>query len=66
MYVCLCKGVTETQVRQLGRSGAVTAGALINVLQLDDDRCCGRCIRSIDSLVALAMEPVGAGEQAAV
>ena len=54
MYVCLCKGITETDVRQLGRSGIVTAGALITCLQLDDDRCCGRCVREIDSLVKLA------------
>ena len=56
MYVCLCRGITETEVQQLGRSGIVTAGALITCLQLDDDRCCGRCIREIDSLVKLAAE----------
>ena len=61
MYVCLCKGITETEVRQLGRSGIVTAGALIARLQLDDDRCCGRCVRTIDSLVELAaQQPVTA------
>jgi bacterioferritin-associated ferredoxin len=57
MYVCLCKAITESDVRQAGRSGATTAAALIGALGLDSDECCGLCILDMDRFVALAAQP---------
>ncbi|WP_447973353.1 (2Fe-2S)-binding protein [Nitrospira sp. Kam-Ns4a] len=54
MYVCLCKGLTEADVRQAGRAGHVDSTALVKKLGLDDDECCGRCARNIHELVAIA------------
>lgn len=61
MYACICRGITERQVKAVGRDGIVAATALIKVLELDDERCCGRCVEHIDELVDLAWE--GAAEQ---
>jgi len=57
MYVCLCKAVTESDVREAGRAGATTATALIGALGLDSDECCGLCILDMDRFVALAAQP---------
>ncbi|TAM45371.1 MAG: (2Fe-2S)-binding protein [Gammaproteobacteria bacterium] len=41
MYVCLCKGVTDGQIREAVREGACTVrelGARLGVAT-----CCGRC-----------------------
>ena len=53
MYACICRGVTELEVRGLGQAGIITPEALIASLGLDDN-CCGRCLREIDSLVLMA------------
>jgi bacterioferritin-associated ferredoxin len=58
MYVCLCKAVRESQVREVVRAGASTPGELITALGLDQRGCCGRCARDPDRLWAL-----GAREQ---
>lgn len=54
MYVCLCKGITESDVRECGRSGCVSAEALAARLTLDDRDCCGRCLSNIEELIILA------------
>ena len=51
MYLCLCRALTEEDVRAAGWAGARSAAALIAALKLDDRRCCGRCRRDIDSFV---------------
>ena len=56
MYVCLCRGLTESDVRRAARAGATTAPVLIATLGLDDPRCCGRCVRTVDRYVALARD----------
>ncbi len=56
MYACICRGVTEAEVRQAGRAGVVSPGALISVLGLDDDACCGQCPERVQEFVALALE----------
>jgi bacterioferritin-associated ferredoxin len=56
MYACLCRGVTEEQVRDVGSLGITAPGDLIELLRLDDDRCCGRCVMAIDQFVDLAVE----------
>jgi bacterioferritin-associated ferredoxin len=54
MYVCLCKGLTESDVHGAGRAGIVAPEALLAYLRLDDDSCCGRCARELDRFVELA------------
>lgn len=54
MYVCLCKGLTESDIRRLAQSSAREAEALTTALGLQDDDCCGRCARNIEELVAMA------------
>ena len=56
MYVCLCRGLTEKDVRRAARAGATTAPVLIATLGLDDPVCCGRCARTIGRYVALAQD----------
>ena len=60
MYVCLCRAVSESAVRAMGRAGLVSEADLIEVMRLDDDACCGHCLRNIDALAELARE--GAAE----
>lgn len=55
MYLCLCKAVTESDVKQVARSGVVTAEELIQALGLEDDDCCGRCTLQIEEFVAVAV-----------
>lgn len=54
MYICLCKGISESQVRECGRLGICSADALAVALGIEEEGVCGRCIRNIDRLVALA------------
>jgi len=54
MYVCLCRGLTESDIQQVGQAGIVEAERLVEVLGLNDDECCGRCARDIQELVDLA------------
>ncbi len=54
MYICLCKGITDSHVRSLGRAGIVSPKALAEELGIDRDDCCGRCVTRIADLAALA------------
>jgi bacterioferritin-associated ferredoxin len=54
VYICLCRGIKETDVRELGRAGVVCPEALTTALGVDQEDCCGRCARNIEELVALA------------
>lgn len=54
MYICLCKGITDSRVRALGRNGVVGPEALAAALGIDRDDCCGRCLAGIENLVAIA------------
>ncbi len=56
MYICLCKGITDSRVRSLGRAGVVSPEALTAELGIDRDDCCGRCVAGVSSLVAIAHE----------
>ena len=53
MYVCLCKGLTETDVQNLAQEGTLGPEGLITALRLDDEDCCGRCARNIHELVTI-------------
>lgn len=54
MYVCLCKGLTETDVQQVMRGGQVCPETLKMCFGLEDEDCCGRCAKNIQELVAVA------------
>jgi bacterioferritin-associated ferredoxin len=54
VYICLCKGITESDVRKLGCGGFLTPDMLAITLGIDEENCCGRCARNIQELVALA------------
>jgi bacterioferritin-associated ferredoxin len=54
VYICLCKGISESQVRELGQAGICSADALALALGLEEEDVCGRCMRNIDDLVAIA------------
>ena len=54
MYVCLCKGITESDVKECGRIGCVTPQALACRLGIDAEDCCGRCLRNLEEIVAVA------------
>lgn len=60
MYACVCQGITEADVRRLGAAGIAAPEDLITVLSLKDDDCCGRCVKAIESFVALAEEGAAA------
>lgn len=55
MYVCVCKGITESDVQGLGQRGITCPRALASSLGIDDkDNCCGRCIGKVQSFVTIA------------
>lgn len=41
MYVCLCKGITENQIRQAAADGATTLGQVRQTLGVSTE--CGKC-----------------------
>jgi bacterioferritin-associated ferredoxin len=41
LYVCICNGITERQVRESARQGANSMDAL--AFELGVGTCCGRC-----------------------
>ena len=54
MYVCLCRGLTESDVRQVALAGMVAAESLFDAFGLEDEECCGRCAKNIHELVSIA------------
>jgi bacterioferritin-associated ferredoxin len=54
MWLCLCKGVSESDVERAGRAGIVTAEGLVTAFGLDE-ACCGWCARHIEDFVARAL-----------
>lgn len=51
VYVCLCKGLKESDVRRAANAGSTSPETLIAALGLTDPVCCGRCAREIDRLI---------------
>lgn len=57
MFICVCKGIKESDVRELGQAGMTCPNALACTLGIDDeDNCCGRCINNIDDFVNMATD----------
>jgi bacterioferritin-associated ferredoxin len=68
MYVCLCRGITTSDVKEVARGGAASARDFIEALGLEDEKCCGLCVRNIDRILAIAgevipIEPVTPAEE---
>ena len=58
MYICLCKGLTETAVRQVAATeGSSSPQALLEAIGWDDGTCCGRCASSIDGIFSFVTRP---------
>jgi len=59
LFICICKGIKESDVRELGQAAITCPKQLANSLGLNDKKnCCGRCIKNISKFVALAEEVV--------
>ena len=54
MYLCLCKGITESDVREAGRAGVVMPCQLKAQFGLKEAGCCGRCSKNIQEFVEIA------------
>lgn len=61
MYVCLCQGITESDVREAGRAGLVMPCQLKSQFGLKQSGCCGRCAKNIHEFVELAVQGASAG-----
>jgi bacterioferritin-associated ferredoxin len=59
MYVCLCKGLTDSDVRLLARtladSGVKSIESFLAFLDLDNISVCGLCAEQPEQLISLAM-----------
>lgn len=66
MYICLCNGITESDVREAGRAGVVTPCQLKSRFGLKQNGCCGRCARNIHEFVDLARSQCLASNPGAV
>jgi bacterioferritin-associated ferredoxin len=57
MYICICKGIRESDVQELGKAGITCPKKLASKLELNDRKnCCGRCIKNICKFATLAEE----------
>ncbi len=57
MFICICKGIRESDVQELGKAGVTCPKKLASALELNDKKnCCGRCIKNISKFAALAKE----------
>ena len=55
MYICVCKGIKESDVEDLGRAGITCPKKLAASLGIDDDDDnCGRCLDNMSDLVTIA------------
>lgn len=54
MYLCLCKGITDSDVREAGQDGIVMACQLKAKFGLKEAGCCGRCSKNIHEFVEIA------------
>jgi bacterioferritin-associated ferredoxin len=54
MYVCVCKGIRECDVRNLVAGRCVEPCAIVSALGWDDPRDCGRCRREVESIIEQA------------
>jgi bacterioferritin-associated ferredoxin len=63
MYVCLCKGLTETDIRQMAPKRELCPDTFKACFGFDDEECCGRCAENVQELIAIA-KGIGASNKA--
>lgn len=49
MYVCLCNGYRESQIRDMARDGHTTAAGAYEAL--GNGPCCGKCVNFAQTLI---------------
>ena len=54
MYVCLSKGLAESDIHRAAQCAGANPDNLITTLGLEDDDCCGRSVENIRELVTIA------------
>ena len=58
MYLCLCKGLTEEDIRELAavlaRSNVTSIEAFLKFLDLDNIEACGLCAEDPEPFIELA------------
>jgi len=54
MYVCLCKGLTETDIRRMAPRRDLCPETFKACFGFDDEECCGRCAEKLPELIAIA------------
>jgi bacterioferritin-associated ferredoxin len=54
MYLCLCKGLTESDVQRACQRIQSNPDAVASTLGLEDEDCCGRCARNIEEFLSVA------------
>ncbi len=54
MYLCLCKGITDSDVREAGQAGIVMPCQLKAKFGLKEAGCCGRCSKNIHEFAQIA------------
>lgn len=57
MYACVCNRISDRQLAERWAEAYPDLAALVQRLGLDSERCCGRCVEELDSLVAAAGRP---------
>lgn len=60
MYVCLCKGITDSQIRQAIEDGAETVGAVRQ--QLGVATQCGKCSAFVRDLIQETLAQPSSGD----
>ena len=61
MYVCLCRAVTDRQVRTAIRSGACSVADVMECTRAGT--CCGGCHPTIEDILEEEREPAAAAEE---
>ncbi len=54
MYVCVCKGITDSQIREAVDAGAESVRAVRD--QLGASSQCGRCVSQVREIVKATLE----------
>jgi len=63
MYVCLCQGITDSQIRQAVRRGCASFRELRNCLGVASQ--CGKCARSAKQLLRETRREIAAEQSSA-
>ncbi|MFL0811559.1 MAG: bacterioferritin-associated ferredoxin [Agarilytica sp.] len=54
MFVCICKGITDTQIREAIDNGAENMGEIRQELGVSSQ--CGRCVPAVKEVVRASMD----------